>query len=574
MMTTASADTYTETVMGSFTRIVLNVRKKPISTIALQLLGDTNLQNSYVWELDLMDDTDCFPFIVRFHSDDWVLSGSIHVGSIVYFREIQYIQCQLHHQPVQIRFIPRLLVIDESSSLLIKLQTNQPELILPVLFQLPPVMSYLPPLYDSNSFDKRDFFWKKQRRLLYYPSADPSQSGLTPFIQGIITAKSTISDYSSSFPNFAYPLTFFIQLYDGNRYFQVSFFHERVMSYYYNLRIGDVIRISSYQIPESTSILNSTPFLQLDSQSPSEQESIPEYMVPGKGDIHDVQLLQTGGNDYCMDYISPLRSIDQLPSNSSCWLLVCVTSITQEYREVVNQDWKAFRWMHAIDDTSTNHIIIKLYLNSQKHLIDSIHIGHILLLTNCSVISIDENHHYFIQTTSVSSYFVYVPNSTQNPGFLTDDLQESFHSQIVNNYQINITLNTLASNITIQWIRRKRRGITTSIGRLKGEKAYLRYLNNTNWSGPIFQHIMQINQIPSLRVGQFVYGILKGKVIQIDDKRKWMWLSDGSGITRIDITEARIDSIRVSDYELQEIVCGVLCVNQPPFTLQLVCVLS
>ena len=70
MMTTASADTYTETVMGSFTRIVLNVRKKPISTIALQLLGDTNLQNSYVWELDLMDDTDCFPFIVRFHSDD------------------------------------------------------------------------------------------------------------------------------------------------------------------------------------------------------------------------------------------------------------------------------------------------------------------------------------------------------------------------------------------------------------------------------------------------------------------------------------------------------------------------
>ena len=120
MMTTASADTYTETVMGSFTRIVLNVRKKPISTIALQLLGDTNLQNSYVWELDLMDDTDCFPFIVRFHSDDWVLSGSIHVGSIVYFREIQYIQCQLHHQPVQIRFIPRLLVIDESSSLLIK----------------------------------------------------------------------------------------------------------------------------------------------------------------------------------------------------------------------------------------------------------------------------------------------------------------------------------------------------------------------------------------------------------------------------------------------------------------------
>ena len=120
MMITASADTYTETVMGSFTRIVLNVRKKPISTIALQLLGDTNLQNSYVWELDLMDDTDCFPFIVRFHSDDWVLSGSIHVGSIVYFREIQYIQCQLHHQPVQIRFIPRLLVIDESSSLLIK----------------------------------------------------------------------------------------------------------------------------------------------------------------------------------------------------------------------------------------------------------------------------------------------------------------------------------------------------------------------------------------------------------------------------------------------------------------------
>ena len=105
-------------------------------------------------------------------------------------------------------------------------------------------------------------------------------------------------------------------------------------------------------------------------------------------------------------------------------------------------------------------------------------------------------------------------------------------------------------------------------------KAYLRYLNNTNWSGPIFQHIMQINQIPSLRVGQFVYGILKGKVIQIDDKRKWMWLSDGSGITRIDITEARIDSIRVSDYELQEIVCGVLCVNQPPFTLQLVFELS
>ena len=120
MMTTPSADACAETIMGSFTRIVLNVRKKPISTIALQLLGDTNLQNSYVWELDLMDDTDCFPFIVRFHSDDWVLSGNIHVGSIVYFREIQYIQCQLHHQPVQIRFIPRLLVIDESSSLLIK----------------------------------------------------------------------------------------------------------------------------------------------------------------------------------------------------------------------------------------------------------------------------------------------------------------------------------------------------------------------------------------------------------------------------------------------------------------------
>lgn len=154
-------------------------------------------------------------------SDFTLMTGSFLVVSmsvvLVYFREIQYIQCQLHHQPVQIRFIPRLLVIDESSSLLIKrmfvatvslVQTNQPELILPVLFQLPPVMSYLPPLYDSNSFDKRDFFWKKQRRLLYYPSADPSQSGLTPFIQGIITAKSTISDYSSSFPNFAYPLTY------------------------------------------------------------------------------------------------------------------------------------------------------------------------------------------------------------------------------------------------------------------------------------------------------------------------------------------------------------------------------
>ena len=53
-----------------------------------------------------------------------------------------------------------------------------------------------------------------------------------------------------------------------------------------------------------------------------------------------------------------------------------------------------------------------------------------------------------------------------------------------------------------------------------------------------------------------------------------MWLSDGSGITRIDITEARIDSIRASDYELQEIICGVLGVNQPPFILQLVCILN
>ena len=69
-------------------------------------------------------------------------------------------------------------------------------------------MSYLPPLYDSNSFDKRDFFWKKQRRLLTYSSPDTSQSSLTPFIQGVITAKSTITDYSSSFPNFAYPLTY------------------------------------------------------------------------------------------------------------------------------------------------------------------------------------------------------------------------------------------------------------------------------------------------------------------------------------------------------------------------------
>ena len=105
-------------------------------------------------------------------------------------------------------------------------------------------------------------------------------------------------------------------------------------------------------------------------------------------------------------------------------------------------------------------------------------------------------------------------------------------------------------------------------------KAFIRYLSNMNCSGPIFHHIMQISQIPSLRVGQFVYGVLKGRIIQMDDERKWMWLSDGSGITRIDITEARIDSIRASDYELQEIICGVLGVNQPPFILQLVCILN
>lgn len=87
------------------------------------------------------------------------------------------------------------------------------------------------------------------------------------------------------------------------------------------------------------------------------------FMMSNSFRVFSIIFIQplAGGNDYCMDYISPLRSIDQLPSNSSCWLLVCVTSITQEYREVVNQDWKAFRWMHAIDDTSTNHIIIKLF---------------------------------------------------------------------------------------------------------------------------------------------------------------------------------------------------------------------
>lgn len=85
---------------------------------------------------------------------------------------------------------------------------------------------------------------------------------------------------------------------------------------------------------------------------------------------------------------------------------------------------------------------------------------------------------------------------------------------------------------------------------------------------------MNNSQLPPLRVGQFVYGILKGRIIRMDEEKKWMWLSDGSGITRIEIFETRLDSVRSSDYELQEIVCGVLCVNQPPLTLQLVCVLN
>ena len=78
--------------------------------------------------------------------------------------------------------------------------------------------------------------------------------------------------------------------------------------------------------------------------------------------VFSVILTQSlaSGTEYCVDYISALRSIDQLPSNSTCWLLVCVTSITQEYRELVNQEWKAFRWIHAIDDTSTKSIIVKL----------------------------------------------------------------------------------------------------------------------------------------------------------------------------------------------------------------------
>ena len=67
-----------------------------------------------------MDETDCSAFIVQFQSDDWVLAGNIHSGSIVYFREIRYIQCQLKQQPVQIRVIPNIVVIDESSNLLTK----------------------------------------------------------------------------------------------------------------------------------------------------------------------------------------------------------------------------------------------------------------------------------------------------------------------------------------------------------------------------------------------------------------------------------------------------------------------
>ena len=120
MMTNPSLVACMESIIGSFTRIVVNVRKKPISTIALQILGDTDLQNSYIWELDLMDETDCSAFIVQFQSDDWVLAGNIHSGSIVYFREIRYIQCQLKQQPVQIRVIPNIVVIDESSNLLTK----------------------------------------------------------------------------------------------------------------------------------------------------------------------------------------------------------------------------------------------------------------------------------------------------------------------------------------------------------------------------------------------------------------------------------------------------------------------
>lgn len=173
-------------------------------------------------------------------------------------------------------------------------------------------MSYLPPLYDSNSYDKRDFFWKKQRRFLCYPCMETSQSVLTPSIQGVIVAKSTISDYSLHFPNFAYPLTYYlqivlfnsfsIQLYDGNRIIQVSFYHERVLGYYYNLRVGvsmeeefhiqDVIRISNYQIPAATAILDTTKFLQISSQSPDDCEPTAEYIVSGQGDIHDVQIMQ------------------------------------------------------------------------------------------------------------------------------------------------------------------------------------------------------------------------------------------------------------------------------------------
>ena len=120
MTTVPLTDIETKTITGSFTRIVSKVRKKPISTIALQLFGDLSLQNLFVWELDLMDDMDFSPFIVRFVSDDSIFSGEVHVGCIVYFREIQFIHCTIRHQQVQIRFIPRVIVIDESSSLLTK----------------------------------------------------------------------------------------------------------------------------------------------------------------------------------------------------------------------------------------------------------------------------------------------------------------------------------------------------------------------------------------------------------------------------------------------------------------------
>lgn len=142
----------------------------------------------------------------------------------------------------------------------------------------------------------------------------------------------------------------------------------------------------------------------------------------------------------------------------------------------------------------------------------------------------------------------------------------------------------MASNLTLQWIRRKNRDPITSLGRMKGEcvkgdriisrDGFIHYLNCSSYSDLIFHRIIQITQFQFLRVGQFVYGILTGSIVQMDEERQWFLFSDGSGIIRIDITEARIDSIRASDYKCGEVMCGVLCVNQPPFTFQLVCILS